>query len=508
MEIRQYNNPIIRGFNPDPSICRVGDNYYLIVSSFEYFPGLPVYHSRDLVNWEQIGSCIDYTSSISIAHAKESGGIWAPTIRYHEGTYFVTAAMETKTANAFGNFIIHAKSPEGPWSDPVRIPIGGIDPSIMFEAGRAYYCTNDNTGVGRECIKLGVVDPFTGEIIEEFRPIWYGTGGGWLEAPHVYHIGEWYYCMCAEGGTSFGHSIVIGRSKSIYGPYESCPDNPILTNRNDTDKQACCCGHGDLVEDGNGNWWMVHLGHRSALVSLSQLGRETYLVPVSWENGWPVVRDGKAHAIESGPLLAAQRPWRSFLDDFKNKKWPEGWQFVRKPRMEFFERGEGRLVITPSNAAPKAFDAGSFVCIKQPDLDFKLSVTMSFKPQADGESAGIMLYLTHNFRYMFGIRMKKKKRELYVQRVLDDIVSEDYSVNLNEERVKLNLTGNMAEYSFWAEYADDIRTKTTVLSARFLSNGIVGRGFTGTMAGLFASSPSQKGTSAEFEAFKVTNPGE
>lgn len=374
MKVRQYNNPIIRGFNPDPSICRVGEDFYLVTSSFEYFPGLPIYHSKDLVNWEQIGNCLSYENSLSLLHANESGGIWAPTIRYRDGIFFVTAAMETEKVNDFGNFIIYAENPQGPWSNPVWIPVGGIDPSILFEDGKAYYCTNDWTGMSRETIKLGVVNPFTGEVLEAFRPIWHGMGGGWMEAPHVYHIGEWYYCMCAEGGTSFGHNIVIGRSKNIWGPYEDCLHNPILTNRNDTKKQASCCGHGDLIQDAAGNWWMVLLGHRRGVIDLSPLGRETYLVPVYWEDGWPVIRESRVHAVEEGPLLNGQQAWKGISDDFTEEAWPVCWQFLRNPELRNYKRGNGKLIIHPSNAAPSAKEGGSFVCVKQPDLQFEMSV--------------------------------------------------------------------------------------------------------------------------------------
>lgn len=507
MEIRQYNNPIIRGFNPDPSICREGDDYYLAVSSFEYFPGLPIYHSRDLVNWEQIANAVNFGSSLTLDGANESGGIWAPTIRYHDGMYFITAAMETHRINSFGNFIIHAEKPEGPWSDPVWVPIGGIDPSIMFEGGKAWYCTNDSSGMYRETIKLGAVDPFTGEVVEKFRAIWHGEGGGWTEAPHVYHIGEWYYCMCAEGGTGPGHNIVIARSKDIYGPYESCPYNPILTNRNDTDKQASCCGHGDLFSDSCGNWWMVLLGHRSAVLNLSSLGRETYLVPVKWENGWPVIRDGRVHAVEEGPLAEEQRPWEGFYDDFSDEKWKLGWQFIRCPEPENYRRGDKRLVITPSNAAPSSNDGGSFVCIKQPDLEFELTVELAYAPRAEGESAGVMLYLTHLFRYVFGIRRKNGRRELFLQRFLDDVTVDDYvrelAANEETEPLKLCVRGTKESFAFSAVDKNGKADDPKAVSARFLSNGIVGRGFTGTMVGLFAYSPEEHGTEAAFAEFAV-----
>lgn len=506
MQIREYQNPVLGGFHPDPSICRVGEDFYLAASSFEYFPGLPVYHSRDLVNWEQIGNAAGFQNAVDLSAVKESGGIWAPTIRYDNGTFFITAAMETDKPDQFGNFIIHAENPRGPWSAPVWVPVGGIDPSILFEDGKAYYCTNDRTGMPCETIKLGVVNPFTGEILEPFRPIWHGMGGGWLEAPHVYHIGEWYYCMCAEGGTSFGHHIVIGRSKNIWGPYEDCPHHPLLTNSNDTTKQVSCCGHGDLTEDAEGNWWMVLLGQRSGVLAMSPMGRETYLVPVFWKDGWPVVREGRVHAAEQGPLRNAQCPWKSFEDDFSEEKWPLFWQFVRNPELKKYKRGQGSLVIYPSNAAPMKKNSGSLVCVRQPDLQFEMAVELEYEPLTERDSAGVMLYLAHNFRYCFGIRMNHGEKELFVLRIADDLVSVDYCRKTTDKKVRLTVKGAKETYTFLCRDEAGIMTDEKTVSARFLSTEVAGRCFTGTMIGLYASSEMEQGAKAVFSSFKIENP--
>ena len=228
----KYTNPIIRGFNPDPSICRVGEDYYLVTSSFEYFPGIPIYHSRDLVNWTQIGNCVSRPEQLPLEEAKSSGGVWAPTIRYSGGRFYITATFDGK-----GNFIISSDDPAHGWSDAVWTEFSGIDPSMFFENGKMYYCANDagerNHLYGYEGISLAEMNPDTGEIIGEIKRIWHGNGGGWLEAPHIYHIGDYYYIIAAEGGTGWGHNVIVGRSAGIWGPYENCPQNPILTNRND-----------------------------------------------------------------------------------------------------------------------------------------------------------------------------------------------------------------------------------------------------------------------------------
>ena len=217
----KYQNPILKGFHPDPSICRVGEDYYLVNSSFEYFPGIPVYHSRDLVNWKQIGNCISRPEQLSLKHAGNSGGIWAPVIRYHEGVFYVTATVEK-----YGNFIISTQDPREGWSDPVWVPVGGIDPSLYFEGGKAYYCTNQSVHPGKEEITLEEIDVTTGKLKSPITPIWSGTGGGHLEGPHIYYKDSWYYLMAAEGGTFFNHMVTIARSKSIWGEYEGYENNP------------------------------------------------------------------------------------------------------------------------------------------------------------------------------------------------------------------------------------------------------------------------------------------
>lgn len=503
-----YQNPVIRGFNPDPSICRVGKDYYLVTSSFEYFPAIPIFHSTDLVNWEQIGNCIGFNNIFDLTGAKESGGVWAPAIRYDNGIFYVTAAMEQLHGNKFGIFIIHTDDIYGTWSDPVWVEIGGIDPSLYFEDHKAYYCTNDNQGEDQESIKLGVVNPVTGENLENFRTIWHGTGGGWLEAPHIYHIGEWYYLMCAEGGTTFGHNEVIGRARDIWGPYKACPWNPILTNRNDTSKQAACCGHGDLVEDGNGNWWMLHLGHRAGKIALSPLGRETFLTPVLWEKGWPLIKNSKARIMEEGPLLSEQHSWKGMADNFEEASWPCQWYFVRTPQADHYIRGNGRLTILPFGGRPSAEKMQGFACIKQPDLSFRMEVQLLFVPESEEDAAGIVVWLTHDFYYFFGIRKKDGRNKLFLERKIEDLDVFTWSEEIGTEDIGLMVEGTKDDYTFYTIMPDGRKMRKCSASSRFLSNEIVGRGFTGTMLGLYAENIRGKGTPAVFSQFRISNPEE
>src|SRR4030042_2877344 len=222
-----FNNPIISGFYPDPSICRVGEDYYLFTSSFEYFPGVPIFHSKDLVHWRQIGYCLTRKSQLPLNNVRASGGIYAPTLRYHDGTFY----MVTTNVDGGGNFYVTAKNPAGPWSEPVWLDHSGMDPSLFFDDdGKVYYTRHEGAGDGYVAQRILNIE--TGKLEGPLRKIWGGTGGVWVESPHLYKINGKYYLTAAEGGTSYGHTQVIARSDSPWGPFESCPYNPILTHRN------------------------------------------------------------------------------------------------------------------------------------------------------------------------------------------------------------------------------------------------------------------------------------
>jgi xylan 1,4-beta-xylosidase len=275
-------NPVIPGFHPDPSICRVGDDYYLVCSSFEYFPGVPVFHSRDLVHWTQLGNVLDRPSQLRLpVETPSSAGIYAPTLRHHDGRFWV---IVTNVSDG-GNLLVTATDPAGPWSEPVRLPgVTGIDPDLAWDEDGTCWCTYAGVGQVR-------IDPRTGETLGAPRRLWSGTPGGKApEAPHLYRIGEYWYLLIAEGGTERGHGVSIARGPAPDGPFEPCPANPILTHRS-SDHPIQNTGHADLVQAPDGSWWMVALGVRpgGGTPGWHVLGRETFLAPVNWVDGWPVV---------------------------------------------------------------------------------------------------------------------------------------------------------------------------------------------------------------------------
>ena len=480
----KYQNPIIRGFNPDPSICRVGEDYYLVTSSFEYFPGIPVYHSRDLVNWEQIGNCIQSPEDFPFQKVADSGGVWAPTIRFENGMFYVTA-----TFDAYGNFIVHTENPGGTWSKPVWVKVGGIDPSLYFENGRAYYCTNQSLHPGQEEISLYEIDPESGKVLGKGKAIWNGIGGGHLEAPHIYHIGEWYYLLAAEGGTNFNHMETAARSRSLWGPYESCPDNPILTNVHDTSKQVLCAGHADLFCDHRGNWWMVHLAIRLSRRTMTHLGRETFLTPVSWQDGFPKVDNRKKAALEcEGPLWAEQGTGRIWKANFNRPEWEPEWVFLRNPQVKAYERGNGELKLYPSNVHFSDRANPVFAAVRQPDFDCEIDAAFSFGPCEPGDEAGLAVVLSSQFYFRF---VKKRTDEgdfLVLERNAEDMYQRACQIPVSDGKLYLRIQAEREFYHFFYSANGEDWQRAAKASTRFLACEVSGRCFTGTVMGLYTAS--------------------
>ena len=304
---RTFRNPILSGFYPDPSICRVGGDYYLVTSTFEYFPGLPIFHSRDLVHWQQIGHVLDRPSQLPLDGIRPSGGLYAPTIRYSHGVFYVINTLVDGTTRS-GNFIVTTTDPAGPWSEPTWLDNApGADPSLFFdEDGRVWYTGNrmaqNSQFEGHTEVWLQELDLATLSLIGEPQVIWDGAvrGAVWAEASHIYKIDGRYYLLAAEGGTAHHHAVCVARSDVITGPYEGNRGNPILTHRHlGLDYPIVGTGHADLVDTPSGEWWMVLLAMRPYGGYYYNLGRETFLAPVRWEDGWPIVSPGTLGAWSS-----------------------------------------------------------------------------------------------------------------------------------------------------------------------------------------------------------------
>jgi len=285
--------PIIAGFYPDPSVCRVGEDYYLANSSFEYVPGVPLWHSRDLVTWTEVGNAFEAGVHLAAGSIGPGRGVFAPTLRHRGDTwYLITTRVDHEPP---GQTLVTASSPEGPWSAPVILPdIDGIDPDLAWDdegVALVSYCTmrSDLWGIAQAAVDLE-----TGRALEEPRLIWQGTGMANPEGPHLYRIGDWWYLLIAEGGTERGHSVSVARSRSPRGPFEAAPSHPILSHRSTT-HPVQNTGHADLVQAADGSWALVYLGVRPAgyTPSFHVNGRETFIAGIDWVDGWPVVDEDR-----------------------------------------------------------------------------------------------------------------------------------------------------------------------------------------------------------------------
>ena len=323
-----YRNPVVPGFYPDPSVCRVGNDFFLVASSFTYCPGVPIFHSTNLVDWSQIGNVLERPSQLDFTATRDwsSLGVYAPTIRHHDGRFFmITTNVGTKGATTF---FVTSEDPEGPWSEPVHVPVSGIDPDLAWDGeGDCWLHFSGLGGIAR-CR----IDHATGVLLEGPDMTWAGTGLQYPEAPHLYERDGTWYLMIAEGGTQSGHCESIARGPSPVGPWEGAPANPIISHRS-TDKPIQNTGHGDLVEAADGSWWMVLLGVRPKGVSpgFHVLGRETFLVPVQWREGWPVPGELSPEMEADAPGPAAPIPVPPHgRDDFDAPVLAPYWVGVRR----------------------------------------------------------------------------------------------------------------------------------------------------------------------------------
>ncbi|MBD5787373.1 family 43 glycosylhydrolase [Cellulosimicrobium terreum] len=274
--------PVLSGFHPDPSVVRVGDTYFLACSSFEYAPGVPIFRSPDLVSWELVGHAFHRPSQLALGAVGPSGGIYAPTLRHHDGRFWL---VTTNVNDGPGHLLVTAADPAGPWSDPVRIAAGGIDPDLVWDEDGTCYVTWSDDGIVQ-----AELDPVTGALLSAPRTVWHGTGGQHPEGPHLYRVGAQWFLLIAEGGTGHGHAVTVARGPSPSGPFEPCPDNPVLTARG-TRSPVQNTGHADLVERPDGSWAAVFLGVRpdGYFPGWHVLGRETFAAEVTWAGGWPRV---------------------------------------------------------------------------------------------------------------------------------------------------------------------------------------------------------------------------
>jgi len=493
-------NPIIPGFYPDPSVCRVGEDYYLVNSSFEYFPGVPVFHSRDLVHWRQLGHVLTRPTQLPLAACACSGGIYAPTLRWHDGLFYLV----TTNVSNIGNFYVTATDPAGPWSEPILVEQGGIDPSLFFDDdGTVYFTSNGHPdGIG-QCR----IDPVTGRRLSETRLIWRGAGGRYVEGPHLYKINGVYYLLCAEGGTEYGHMETCARSDSPWGPFESCPHNPILTHRNRGGHPIQGTGHADLVQAHDGKWWLVFLAFRATGGDFHHCGRETFLAPVTWTaDGWPLVNGDGAVELQMDAVTLPRHPWPALpiRDDFSEEILGVAWNYLRNPQMDDYtlDARAGWLRLHGSALTLDDSDTPTFVGRRQQHLTCRIAAYLDFTPTRDGEEAGLTVLMNSSHHYEIAITTVGGERCAIVRRRIGDLSAIVAREPLPNGPVILAVDAHLDRYLFSVHPAG-AACRITLASAatRYLSSEVAG-GFTGVYFGLYATGNGvPNATPADFDWF-------
>ncbi|MBB3130314.1 alpha-N-arabinofuranosidase [Paenibacillus rhizosphaerae] len=490
----KYDNPVIKGFYPDPSVCKVNDTYYLVCSSMQYFPGVPLFESKDLINWTQIGHCLTRKSQIQLDKVNSSGGVFAPTLRYNSGRFYMTTTNDTTRQN----FYVWTDDIYGEWSDPIGVDQGGIDPDLYFENDKAYFMSNgvDDEGIGG--IVQCEIDIETGRKLTPSRSIWQGTGGRYLEAPHLYKIDGRYYLVAAEGGTEFGHMVTYARGDSPSGPFEPYSHNPVLTNRNMGGYEVQAVGHGDLVQDDRGNWWLLHLGFRQMgqWIPYHHLGREVFLTPVTFgEDGWFTAghRGTTLSSFETDriPDGVVQQEKKQYT--FDNMEWDKDWCHLRHPDPDNYSYEHGKLELRGTGITLDQADSPTFIGIRQKDFEAVISCDISL---THGE-AGITLYMDENHHYDFAIRQGGSGYEVIERLNVGDIKSIEKAVDIkNNNRASLVIQASPTHYRFLL-LADGQEIQLGTAQTKYLSSEVAG-GFTGVIIGLYACG---KDAAAQFTNF-------
>lgn len=512
---RTFRNPILPGCYPDPSICRVGEDYYLVTSTFEYFPGLPIFHSRDLVHWRQIGHVLDRASQLDLDEVRPSGGLYAPTIRHHNGKFYVINTLVDGKSGS-GNFVVTATQPQGPWSEPYWLDADGIDPSLLFDDGKCWYVgthlNEEGHYTGHTEIFLQELDLEKMKLVGEQVVLWDGAVKGvvWAEAPHIYKINGWYYLMIAEGGTAHHHAVTIVRSKNVAGPYETYRGNPILTHRHlGLDYPIVGTGHADLVETQNGEWWAVLLAMRPYGGYYYNLGRETFLVPVRWEDEFPIFSPGTGRVEFEYPAPnLPEHVWETppTREDFNDRTLAYHWNFLRTPREEFYSLAERpgflRLKLRPQHLCEQSNP--SFVGRRQQHIDFTAQTEFEFTPQSDNECAGLVLVQNNDFHFRLVVTHENETILRLIKR--SHCKDENLATQpLPAGRYTLKVTAHEQDYNFYFSTNGQWHTLAENVDGRILSTPVAG-GFVGAYIAMYASSNGQPSTNhADFDWFEYSS---
>ncbi|MBN1767660.1 MAG: glycoside hydrolase family 43 protein [Prolixibacteraceae bacterium] len=516
LEDDEFYNPIIQGCYPDPAIVRKDNDYFMVHSSFAMFPGVPIFHSTDLVNWKQIGHVLDRKSQLKVHDTGISAGVYAPSIAYNpnnETFYMIT----TQFAGGFGNIVVKTNDPFKGWSDPYKLRFNGIDPSLFFDDdGKAYVVHNDAPDRGKELyeghrvIKIWDYDIENDQVIQGTDKIIVDGGVDisekpiWIEMPHIYKKNDRYYLMCAEGGTGDWHSEVIFVSDNPRGPYVPAPNNPILTQRyfnHDRENKVDWAGHADLVKGPNDDkYYGVFLAIRPNEKERVTTGRETFILPVDWSGDFPVFENGlipidpklkMPSGVENKTGKEGFFPNGNFTytETFDSENLDYRWIAMRGPREDFISFIDEGVQLKPYETNIKDLAPVSSLFHRQMHDDFTATATVSYKPASESDLAGLVCYQSERYNYVFGITKKDNNFYLLLERTDNGKSKVLASTQIDIDKpVYLQVDAQGDDYQF--NYSKDGRSYKNLggtVSGDILSTNVAG-GFTGSLIGLYATS--------------------
>ena len=540
---KMIKNPILPGFNPDPCICRKGDDYYLAVSTFEWFPGIPIYHSKDLKNWELYTHVLTDDETVDLKKLPSAKGIWAPCLTYCEKEdlfYVIYGVMNSMNARYFdvNNYLITATDIRGPWSEPVYLHSSGFDASILHDNGKKYIVSLEwETREGYEkpgAICMVEYDPEKKEIIGYPKRIWNGgTDRGCIEAPHLYKREDYYYIMCAEGGTGYNHCVTMGRSKEIWGPYAADPTNPIVTSvpgesneRHDPDHLKPRyynpdsilqkSGHGSVVDTQNGETYLVHLCARPFVPELRcTLGRETAIQKMVWtDDQWLRMASGGNLAevlVEAGNLPEVPVKQIPDFDDFNEEELGLQYYAPRIMPQRFADlKARPGYVRIRGQESRTSLNQVSILARKLTSVYATVTTKMEFIPEVHQHSAGLILYYD-NMNY---INLRKYYSETLGQSALSIIHLENGEkteflntrIPVSDDPIYLRLTieGRQSYFTWCYDGVNYQKIGRVFDTTRFSDEYCKYGEFTGTMVGLTCADRVKHSHYADFDFFEYS----
>lgn len=512
-------NPILAGFNPDPCIVKAEDTYYIVVSSFEWIPGVRVYESKDLVNWKFTTDIL--TDQIDLSGEQTACGIWAPQISYHDGIFYLLYTDVKSSIRPFKdthNYLITAENIHGPWSEPIYLNSSGFDPSLYHDRdGRKwlsnalwdYRMTTPNKSSG---IVLQEFDPEKEALVGPIFKIFDMTELAKTEAPHIYFVNDYYYLVMAEGGTGSDHSVTIARSKDITGPYEVDSNYPMMTSSQHPDHPIQCAGHASLIQTDEDEWYMVHLGTRPLKDQRAIMGRETFIQKIKWnDDGWlELAHGGKLPAVEVEPPKIFNGEIKpidySFKDDFSSSDLHPQWNSLRMlPNEEWLSLSEveGKLRLYGGESLHSLYKH-HLLAIRQTNFSFSASTQFAFNPNNYLQMAGLILFLNaENYLYAY-VSSEDNERVLRIIKAdKGEVEVKDTVVPLNSLEgenlfLSVDVDHENAKFFYSESSEEEKRLFFEETDLSFLSGG-----FTGNFVGIACHDMNRyKGIYADFDYFE------